>query len=79
MIKASVKEARQNFSHLLDQVENGEEIVISRRGNIIAHIIPHATVKSNKKLPSLKKFREKIKTKGKSLSKMIHEERSLND
>jgi prevent-host-death family protein len=76
MIKTNVKEARQKFSYLLDQVEHGEEIIISRRGHIIAHIIPHTRNKKVKKyLPSLKAMRNDIGAKGKPLSKIIHEER----
>lgn len=70
MIETNAKEARQNFSHLLDQVEKGEEVFILRRGHIIAHIIPHIKplVKS---LPNLKEFRSKLKVKGTALSEMI--------
>ena len=75
MIKTNVKEARQRFSFLLDQVEHGEEILISRRGHIIAHIIPHNPKKKKKHLPSLKALRNTIDTKGKPLSKVILEDR----
>ncbi len=70
MIRTNAKEARQNFSHLLDQVEKGEEVFILRRGHIVAHIIPH--IKSiPKSLPNLKEFRSKLKAKGIPLSEMI--------
>jgi prevent-host-death family protein len=76
MIKTNVKEARQKLSYLLDQVEHGEEVIISRRGHVIAHIIPHLQNKKIKKyLPSLKAMRNNIHTKGKPLSKVILEER----
>lgn len=76
MLKMNVKEARQKLSFLLDQVEHGEEVFISRRGVIIAHIIPHTPNKTKPQhLPSLKKLRDNIQIKGKSLSKMILEER----
>mgnify|MGYP001545536650 CR=1 FL=1 len=32
MMEVNVKEARGNFSSLLDRVERGEEIIIKRRG-----------------------------------------------
>jgi prevent-host-death family protein len=70
MIRTNAKEARQHFSHLLDQVENGEEVFILRRGNIIAHIVPYKKPAA-KPLPSLKEFRSTIKLKGLSLSEMI--------
>ncbi len=33
-------EAKNRFGHLLDQVEHGEEIVITRRGKPVARIVP---------------------------------------
>ena len=33
-------EAKNKFGHLLDQVEHGEEIVITRRGKAVARIVP---------------------------------------
>jgi prevent-host-death family protein len=33
-------EAKNKFGHLLDQVERGEEIVITRRGKAVARIVP---------------------------------------
>ncbi len=76
MIRTNVKEARQKFSYLLDQVENGEEIIILRRGHVIAHIIPHTPNKKQKRLPTLKDFRNGIKVKGNPLSELIIKERN---
>jgi prevent-host-death family protein len=33
-------EAQNQFGHLLDQVERGEEILITRRGNAVAKLVP---------------------------------------
>jgi prevent-host-death family protein len=33
-------EAKNRFGHLLDQVEHGEEIVITRRGKAVARLVP---------------------------------------
>ena len=33
-------EAKNKFGHLLDQVEHGEEILITRRGKAVARIVP---------------------------------------
>ena len=33
-------EAKNNFGHLLDRVEHGEEVVITRRGRPIARLVP---------------------------------------
>ncbi len=40
MRKMGAFEARNKFGHLLDQVEHGEEIVITRRGKPVARIVP---------------------------------------
>jgi prevent-host-death family protein len=33
-------EAKNKFGHLLDEVEHGEEIVITRRGKPVARVVP---------------------------------------
>ena len=33
-------EAKNKFGHLLDQVEHGEEIVITRHGKAVARLVP---------------------------------------
>jgi prevent-host-death family protein len=33
-------EAKNRFGYLLDQVEHGEEIVITRRGKAVARLVP---------------------------------------
>jgi prevent-host-death family protein len=33
-------EAKNTFGHLLDQVEHGEEVVITRRGKAVARLVP---------------------------------------
>lgn len=35
-------EAKTHFSQLLDRVEKGEEISISRRGRVVARLVPAA-------------------------------------
>jgi prevent-host-death family protein len=68
MQTVNIKEARKNLSSLLNRVETGEEIVITRRGNIIAKLVP---TKQGGDLPSLKKFRSSIRSLEKSLSRTI--------
>ena len=68
MLEVNIKEARSKLSSLLDKVERGEEIIITRRGKKIARL---ASLESNERLPSLKKFRDSIKITGTSLSKTI--------
>ena len=74
MLEVNIKEARSKLSSLLDKVERGEEIIITRRGKKIARL---ASLESNERLPSLKKFRDSIKITGTSLSKTIINSRSV--
>jgi len=75
MLNINAKDARQSFSALLDRVARGEEVVILRRGEQIAHLIPHEKWKKSKKLPSLEAFRKSLASKGKSMSKLVVAER----
>ncbi len=40
MKTATVRELRNNYRHVLEWVEAGEEVTISRRGKIIARLVP---------------------------------------
>ncbi len=69
MLEINVKEARGNLSSILDRVEKGEEIIITRRGKRVARI---SNIENNPTpLKSLKQFRKKISIKGKSLSQTV--------
>lgn len=68
MIEISVKDARKNLSMLLDKVEHGDEIVITRRGKRVAKLISPA---QNEKLPKLISFRRQLKVSGESMSEMV--------
>jgi prevent-host-death family protein len=41
MKRIQASEAKAKFSELLDEVEQGETIAITRHGKVIAHIAPH--------------------------------------
>ena len=68
-MEINVKEARRRLSNLLDLVENGEEIVITRRGKQVATLIP--TLSGNLRLPNLAEFRSSIRISDGSLSASI--------
>lgn len=74
MEEIGVKEARANFSAILDRVESGEQILLARRGRIVARIMP-AERPIRKPLPSLKAFRDGIKPRGLPLSQLVSSER----
>ncbi len=68
MLEINVKEARSKLSHLLDMVERGEEVIITRRGKKSARLISPTP---REHLPDLKKFRKTIRLKGKLLSETV--------
>jgi len=74
MIEINVKEARSNLSSILDRVEKGEEIVITRRGRRVARISNIYNKPSP--LKSLKQFRNKISIKGTPLSQIVIDQRN---
>ncbi len=68
-MEVSAKEARMRLSDLLKRAEEGEEILLVRRGKKVARLIP--AKKLQKTLPSLKKFRASFRVKGKPLSMAV--------
>jgi prevent-host-death family protein len=70
----SVKEARSRFSAILSEVEEGNEIVIMRRGKAVARLVPCAD--NRQKLSSLKDFRATIQLKGEAMSETVIRNRS---
>jgi prevent-host-death family protein len=73
-MEISAKEARSKFSSILDQVQEGDEVIIRRRGKEIARLVPPKG--EGKRLPWLKKFRAAIRIKGGSLSTAVKHGRS---
>lgn len=68
-MEISVKDARRRLSALLDQVKEGGEVVILRRGKKVARLVPPQD--EGKLLPSLEGFRSSIRITGKPLSSMV--------
>lgn len=69
MLTKSIKEARSTFSALIDRVQSGETISITRHGKQAAYIVPSKT--AGTKLPSLKQFRARIKSAQSPLSDTV--------
>ncbi len=69
MLTKSIKEARSTFSALIDRVQDGETISITRHGKQAAYIVPAKT--AGTKLPSLRQFRAKIKSTPSPLSETV--------
>ncbi len=72
MIEVNVKEARSSFSQLLNKVEQGQDIILTRHGKKVARLISSEKECS---LPSLKKFRQTINVHGKTLSATVQDAR----
>lgn len=68
MIQANVREAKARLSSYLAKVEQGEEVVILRRGRPVAVLKP---LEQATQLPSLQEFRRKVKVKGLSASETL--------
>lgn len=57
MVTVSLAQAKAHLSELLDRVEAGEEVVITRRGRPAAHILPAIRPKKPLRLKALAEFR----------------------
>lgn len=68
-----IKQARQNLPDLIDQVEAGEEILITRQGKAVAKLVSAPT--TAKQLPSLEEFRRVIGRAGTPSAQILREER----
>jgi len=64
-------EAKAHLSELIDRVESGEEIVITRHGRPVAHL--SAAVLPKKPIRSLARFRAKIPRLRKPSSEILRE------
>ncbi len=69
----TLAEAKAHLSHLLDQVEAGEEVVITRRGQPIARI--SAVEKPKHPIKSLAEFRSRMPGWRKSSAELLREMR----
>jgi prevent-host-death family protein len=73
-MEINVKEARSKFSSILDQVQEGDEVIIRRWGKEIARLVPPRG--GGRSLPDLKKFRAALRVKGESLSMVVKQGRN---
>ena len=68
MIKTNIREVKAKLSAYISHVEQGEEVMIVRRGKPVATLKP---VEQAASLPSMKSFREKISLRGLTASQTI--------
>ena len=75
MRTVSVAEAKAHLSELLNQVEAGEEIVITRRGQPVARLAPEKKPLKPLPLPSLAAFRATMPESSISSAELIRQMR----
>ncbi|MEW6304719.1 MAG: type II toxin-antitoxin system Phd/YefM family antitoxin [Verrucomicrobiota bacterium] len=78
MKTASVREVQHHLSRILDWVEDGEEVTILRRKQVIAKIIPAREGGTPPEWPDFAARRKRLQAlgwKGKALSKIVDEGR----
>ena len=60
MVTVSVVQAKAHLSELLDKVEAGEEVTITRHGREVACLYPVSRAKQKLRLDRLARFRARI-------------------
>lgn len=78
MKQANVRQVQRNFSELLGWIEQGQEVLITRRNRIIAKLVPSGDPDSKVEWPDFEKRLHKLwgnRTKGKPASTIIVESR----
>ncbi len=70
MIKAGIKEARQHLPALLAKVQEGDEVVITKRGEPVAKVTPFRK-RAKGRLESHRSIREALAKKGRPLSEIV--------
>ncbi len=68
-----IRQARQALPEIIDRVEAGEEIVITRQGRPVAKLV--AAPKTARALPSLREFRAGLGPTGTPAARLLREER----
>jgi prevent-host-death family protein len=73
MMTVNLAQAKARLSELLDKVETGEEVIITRHGRPVAHL--SAAVQPKAPLRSLKAFRAKLPRWRRSSAVLLRETR----
>ena len=78
MERMSVYDAKAHFSALVDRAENGLETVITKRGRVVAKLVPATAAKWDRSsvLDEAEAFRKSVRIKGRvNIRKLIEEGR----
>lgn len=70
MIKVGIKHVRQHLTDYLNQVEQGQEVIITKRDEPIARLVP-IEKKKTRSLASRAELRRLIAAKGLPLSQVV--------
>jgi len=73
MVTVTLVEAKAHLSELLDKVESGQDVVITRHGRPVAHLSP--VTQPKQPVRSLAKFRAKMPRLRKPSSVLLREMR----
>ncbi len=74
MLEINIKELRNQLAQIITQVEAGEEVAITRRGKVVARLLPPPPA-APKQFPDLTEFRASIKLRGEGVSETLIKER----
>ena len=75
MRRIGISELRQNLRKLIEQVSQGTEFTITRRGRPVALLISPPVIRNP--LPNMGKFRRNIGRNGTPSSRLLREEREV--
>jgi antitoxin (DNA-binding transcriptional repressor) of toxin-antitoxin stability system len=75
MVTVNLAQAKARLSELLDKVEAGEEITITRRGKPVAHICRIVPPKQPLPLEELAAFRARLQRWSKDSARLVREMR----
>jgi prevent-host-death family protein len=75
MVTVNLAQAKAHLSELLDKVEAGEEVVVTRHGRAVAHILPASRPKHPLRLDDLAAFRATMPGLRRPSSELLREVR----
>lgn len=75
MVTVNLVQAKARLSELLDTVEAGEEVIITRRGKPVAHMRPAVPAKKPLPLEKLSAFRARMPPWRKGSATLVREMR----
>jgi prevent-host-death family protein len=75
MVTVNLAQAKARLSELLDKVEAGEEVVVTRHGRAVAHILPAMRPKHPLPLDDLAAFRATMPRLRRPAAELLREAR----